>query len=242
MAEELKDVQSDLIEQQIEQQPEDETKIEQQQPEADETKITPKKDSIKDDLLKERKKRQELERQLKDYESKYFEESFKTTKAELKQEYIDDGLSEEAAEKRADREAKRDSQLKKLESMITGLSSPVVDEIKELAEADEFFSDAASFKNDIAKKMKEHKGISAEEAYMMLRGRERAREIKQNLEVRTRYERKEVEQKSVPSSGSGKAKELYPLDEEDKKTLQTMQRLKPEDKWTAEKLWKLKQR
>jgi len=238
MAEELEDVQIEKLD--TTEQTTEDTEISAEQ-QVDETKV-PKKDSIKDDLLKERKKRQELERQVKEFESKYLEESFRSTKAELKQEYIDDGLSEEVAEKRAEREAKRDSQMQKFESMISGLSNPVVDEIRELAESDEFFNDAPSFKEDIAKKMKEHKGISAEEAYMMVRGKERAREVRQNLEVRTQFERKEIEQKGVPSSGSGKTKELYPLDEEDKKTLQTMQRLKPEDKWTAKRYWELKQR
>lgn len=241
MADETVEIQTDVVVpvQEVETEV---AKTEETVPVTEEQKPLPKKDSIKDDLLKERKRRQEVEMRLKELEGKFLDESFRATKTELKQQYVNDGFTDEVAERLAERDAKHDMRIGKLESAITTIASPVDNALKELADSDEFFSDAMSYKNEIAEKMKAHKGITHEEAYMLVHGKDRTQELKQNIEVRTRYEKQEVAQKAVPAAASGKSKELYPLDEEDKKTLKTLQSLDPGGNWTAEKFYKNKNR
>jgi len=213
--------------------------IKEEQPETKEEQ--PKKNSIKDDLLKERRKRQELEKRVKEYESKLYESEYQSEKMQLKQSFVDDGFDEVVAEKLAAREAKTTNEIKKLSEIVSNIYNPVKDEIKELAKSDEFFSDAMAYEQDIAAKMKQL-NCGAEEAYIVLRGRERTREIRENLEVRAQYEKSEKEEKALPQSAAGKSKELYPLTDDEKASLKLLQRLKPKEGWTVEKYWKNKNR
>jgi hypothetical protein len=193
----------------------------------------------REELIKERKKRQETERRLREYEERSIETDILKEKEEIKQQYIEDGFSVESAEKIASREARRSAEIRQLKMSLT--STPVDSEIKELAESEEFFSDAPVYKDKIVEKMKSQK-CDAETAYMLVRGSARRREMQTDIEQRLIHKKNETEEKKVDSSTSSKPTNLYKLDEDDKKALKNLQLHDPKGAWTEEKYTKIKQR
>lgn len=177
-------------------------------------------------LIEERKKRQAIERELRKYQEAKTKDEIKS---KLSQRYSDPEFVEEQAELQYN--------MRILQEKV--MSKEADTTIKELAQTDDFYSDAVQYKDEIKSIMFE-KHIDAEDAYMLLRGKARARELKEDMEQKAIIKRRGAEPKASPSNSTPSSpKNPYPLDDNDKKALQMLQQVQPEKKWTVEKYFKL---
>ena len=174
--------------------------------------------------LDEQRRRKELERQIQ-------ADRLEREKLTLKQQYIERGWPEQEAALQAQEkiEAKREFEENRRFRMEY--------EVKDLARADEFYADAETFKDDIISTMRE-KSVGAEEAYMMLRGKVRIKELQTKQEQRSLVRRREVTQKKVASASAAPvASEWKGLDQDDRKGIAKWNEMFPSDPMTPER-WK----
>lgn len=204
----------------------EETQEEKLPEEEAKSKPEPKQDSVPlAKYLAEKKKRQE-------YEKVLAQQAAEKEKMQLVQQLIERGWPEYEAAIQAEEKIKQKQESEQLKSKLLDL------DIKELAGSDPFYADAYSFKDDIKAKMREL-GVSAEEAYMLLRGRVRTREIQLENEQRAAARRKETAPKRIDTAPPTPPKSPYKLDDDDKKALAKLQEVQPDAGWTVEKYWKL---
>ena len=175
--------------------------------------------------LSEKEKRKKAEQQL----TLLYETSEKES---IRKQWLADGYDEKFAEAMALIQC--DLALQKRKSK----SDMLEDEIMSLAKSDSFYSDAAAYKLDIANLM-ETKGLSAEDAYMVVRGRSRTREVREDVEQLTLVNRRQdpIVQNEPTSMTSGAPRNPYPLDANDNKALEMLQKSQPWASWTAEKYY-----
>ena len=85
------------------------------------------------------------------------------------------------------------------------------------------------------------KDLTAEEAYNVLRGKQRQRELKEDGEQKDLAKRRSqgTRQKSPGPAASLNPKNPYPLDDVDKKALKSLQKAQPSANWTVEKYYKM---
>lgn len=176
--------------------------------------------------LSEKERRKKAEQQL----NLLYETSERES---IKKQWLSDGYDEKFAEAMALIQSDLALQKRKSKSEILD------DEILSLAKSDPFFEDAEAYKSDIAALM-ESKGVSAENAYMILRGRARTREIREDVEqLRLANKRVEPVAPTEPVTiSSGAPQNPYPLDANDHKALEALQKSQPWAQWTAEKYYK----
>jgi len=172
--------------------------------------------------MEEKKRRQEAEKVLAQKETE-------KQRYALKQSLMERGWPEPEAEIQAREQAERDALLKNLQRKTYEM------DVRNLAQSNEFFADAEAFKSEILEQM-ERLDIGAKEAYMMLRGDVRTREMltKQQQRAATKKPAKKVENASPTP-----VKSQYPLTAEERKVLAELQRAQPGAGWTAEKYTKL---
>lgn len=175
--------------------------------------------------MEEKKRRQELERVLSQQEAE-------GEKLRLTNEYIERGYPEAEAQHLANKDVSTKQEISELKELQYDYN------IKELAKSDVFFADAETYKAEIKEKMHSLK-VGAEEAYMLLRGRTRTREMQTELEQSNLAKRQKAEGKKVASAAPSAPKTPFPLDADDQKALARLRRIDPEGKWTAEKYHKL---
>lgn len=201
-----------------------------------------KQDEVKEDkvplkkYLSEKQRRKDIEKRLKDLEEKSIDSDILTYRDKIKKKYLEKDYEEKFAEDFAEELTSIYAELKKTSKKND--DSFIDEEISDLAESDPIYEDASTYKDQIKDLMKKSK-ISAEEAYIKLRGKTRLKEMLLNKEQVNAAKRKEVDSKKLPESkGGGKAKDPYPLDDKDKKALKQLQETFPNAGWTAEKYFK----
>jgi hypothetical protein len=191
-------------------------------------------------LLEEKKKRKELEKRLRALEEKELDSSILDEKLKIKQKYIQKGYDEDFADSLAEDFASLKSELKK----STRKDQDTLDEdIEDLASQDVFYSDAMAYKKEIKSKIGEFKKkgheLSVEDAYTLIRGKTRAKELKEDLEQKEILSKRGAPKSKTINASSSAPKNPYPLDDADKKALERLQRRQPESSWTAEKYYKM---
>src|SRR5690606_22965790 len=142
--------------------------------------------------------------------------------------YVQRGYPEPEARNLAEEKVRQEQELSSVRDMKYDM------EIRDLTK-DTFFADADTFKSELKEKMKSL-NIGAEEAYMMVRGRARAQEIKLETEQRAAVKKKT---KKPAGAKPSPVTSPYKLDEHDKKALAELQKAQPETGWTVEKYHKL---
>jgi hypothetical protein len=175
--------------------------------------------------MAEKKKRQELEKILANQKAEQ-------DKLRIVQEYISQGYPEPTAIYHAEERVRQSRENDEVKSRLLDL------DIRDLTKSDSFFADAMSYKDEIKEKIRQY-GIGAEEAYMMIRGPVRTREIMTQQEQLNANKRRQVEHKKVTNSTPAAPQNPYKLDEVDKRALAGLQKAQPEVSWTAEKYYKL---
>ena len=176
-------------------------------------------------LQTEKRKRQELERILAQQQAQQEE-------LRLYHAYVEQGFPEQLAQTWAKGAVQQRMEQDEIKSKLLKL------EIRDLAKSEEFYADAESFASEIIGLMRE-KQLDAGQAYLLIRGQTRLKEIELNRQQRELARKKEPVKK-VGSSAPTKVKTPYPLDDADKKALAELQKAAPEKGWTTEKYWKIK--
>ena len=175
-------------------------------------------------LQQEKQKRLEIERERT-------LERGERAKADIAKKLVDMGFSEEAAKGEADTRYRQ-------EQRIDQLADRQLDyDIRDLAKGDSFYADAATYGDEIRGKMKEY-GVSAEQAYLLVRGPARLKETQTETEQRILHKRGETEEKKVETSSATPVTSAHKLTETDRMALKGLQEHQPDAKWTVEKYWK----
>lgn len=191
-------------------------------------------------LMEEKRKRKDLERQLREFKEKQLDADVVLTKTQLKQKYVAKGVDEDLAEAFAEEFASLKSEVRKA-SFKELEDSTIDDDLKELAK-DGFFSDAPVYKKEILDLQKSFKAkgidLDVEDAYFKVRGKSRLNEYRTEIEQKALLNRRNAEDKALPSATPAAVKDPYPLDENDKKALAGLQKAMPDAGWTAEKYYK----
>lgn len=185
-------------------------------------------------FLKEKAKRKELEKRLKELEEHQEKNIINNTRNKLKEKLIDKGYTEEEAEE----EIETKEAIKKIKDDLQ--SREFKAELKELANSDPFFKDAVLFEQEIKEKIRAVKGMSIEDAYILVRGSSRRKEFQTEVEQRAAAARRAAIQKGgTASAASGVSAGKFKLTDEEKKILTGLQKSQPDANWSAEKLIKM---
>jgi hypothetical protein len=142
------------------------------------------------------------------------------------------GYTPEAAKAEAEERYQSKRKLDQIEQRL--LNS----EILELSKSNEVYADAMTYKDDIRAKMQEL-DVDAEQAYLLVRGSSRMKEIATATEQRALAKRGATSDKRVESSSATSVKTPYNLSATDRKALKGLQEAQPDMGWTAEKYHKL---
>lgn len=222
--EEQEETQEQEQEEEQEEASEETEETEEEQEEVD--KKPAKNDSVPlSKYLTEKKRRQEVEKL-------FAQQASEREKLQLREDFVRRGYPDEEADYLAGEKVKQKQRDEQVQSKLVDM------EIKDLARGDSFYADAESFKDEIKEKMRE-KGVDAEEAYMLIRGKARVREVKLEEEQRNLAQRRKTTTKKVENAPSSAAKNPYPLDDADKKALAGLQKMSPDAQWNVEKYYKL---
>lgn len=186
----------------------------------------PKSDHVPlNKYMAEKKRRQELEKLFAQQEAE-------REKIRIAQEYMSQGYPEQTALYHANQIVSQRQEANEVKAKLLDF------EVRDLAKSDPFFADAETYKDEIKGKMRELK-CSAEEAYMLLRGRSRTREYQLEQEQRAVAKRRKATTKKVENASPDAPKNPYPLDEHDEKALAELQKAMPDAGWTREKYYKM---
>jgi len=188
-------------------------------------------------VLREKAKRKELERKLKEYEEKEHEKIVVAEKETIKEKYVKAGYSEALADVLAEERVQTNAEIKRLKEDLT--TREFKSELKEIAK-DKFFSDIEEFAVEIKQKMKEVKGLSAEEAYILVNRKSatkrKMKEIQTDDEQLAAIERRKTLINQPTSRGNaGNNVASKSLDKDDLKALKVLQQMQPDAKWSAKK-------
>lgn len=226
----LVEAEEELEEEFEEEEPEEEEKAEEEpEGEFEEEEVKKpahaKKESVPlSKYISERKRRQEAERVLTG-------QQIERDRMKLVQQLIDRGWPEDEAQVQAQEKINQWLEIERLKDKQLDY------DIRELATADEFYSDAASYKDAIKEKMRAY-NVDAKEAYMLIRGRSRMRELQLQNEQRMAAKRSKIKTKKVENAKPLPVSAPYKLDDYDKKALAELQKAQPEAGWNAEKYFK----
>jgi hypothetical protein len=188
-------------------------------------------------FLAEKKKRKELERKLREIDESKLDGQILARKDAKKQELIGKGFDETVAEEMANMlvealaEVHSDRKRKSQDDIF-------LDELNDLA-SEEYYSDIKGFAPEIKAKMDKVKGLTIEEAYLLVRGPSRNREVKTAVEQKQALERRKASDKATPNSQPQGKEKQYKLTPAELKTVADLQKMQPEANWTKEKYYKL---
>lgn len=178
----------------------------------------------------------ELKRKQAEFEDTKISESTRTYREKMKQKWIDRGYDEDMAKAMAE-------DLTEVVNTLhagneTNTDRLIKAEIDELSAVDDY-TDIVSYKDRIVDTIKKGKTagleIGVEQAYFMLAGNTKIKEIKNKQTVLNRLNNNNKGKSELPT-GQGDAKETkYQLDADDKKALAGLQKMQPEMNWTAKK-------
>ena len=178
--------------------------------------------------MKEKYKKLEEE-----YNDSKFNEELVAYKKELKTKYTAKGYDPELAEMLAD-------DMASLKVQIKGISSEDKS-IDKLAESDPLYKNAKDWETDIRKAMKKDKTLTAELAYIKVRGGLSALRKEVGVDQMLKNEQKTPSDKQPKSSNGGSGSgSMSKLDPVDRAALKNLQKYQPDKKWTVEKYLKLK--
>lgn len=176
--------------------------------------------------LEEKNRRKNIEKELGQLKE------FKT-KEDIKKRWVDKGYDEDDAEDRASM-AIRVTQLEQDNKNLL-----IKSQIEKLTREDDFYSDALNYEREIRSKMEE-KGLTAQEAYNVLRGNARRRELLEDSEQKALIKKRtENVQQVIPNAAAVSTNSTYKLDDTDRKALSRLQEMQPEANWNEEKYYKL---
>lgn len=184
-------------------------------------------------FMAEKKKRQEAERLLQD---KAMQDELNQRKTEKYRDYLNRGYPEQEAWRLADESATREADDKRARDKYESKLFEI--ELKELARTDQFFADAETFKDEIRAKMKKF-DCSLSEAYMLVRGPSRTREVTLQTEQRAKAKQAQAKPRNIATSTAQPMKSKYNLDADDRKALAELQKAQPGAGWTVEKYHKI---
>jgi hypothetical protein len=177
-------------------------------------------------LAEEKRRRESLERERS-------MEHAARAKADIARKLQDDlGYTEDAAKAEAEDRYQSKQRLDKVEQRL------LESDIRELSKSNDVYADAMTYKDDIRAKMQEL-SIDAEQAYLLVRGSSRMKEIATATEQRALAKRGATSEKRVESSSATSVKAPFNLSATDRKALKGLQEAQPDMGWTAEKYHKL---
>jgi hypothetical protein len=187
----------------------------------------------------------ELKKRLSQLEKAQYSSEALEYKNKVKTEYLDAGYDEKSAEMLSKHlaEIREVAMTKKQPS----LEDQILDEINDLAETDEFYSDALKYQDNIVLKIREFKNkgadLSVEDAYILVRNaRVRHREVTANKKQREILRNKQTGKTgktNVPTGKGTPLKQTYKLDDNDKKALTELQKAQPDKNWTSKKYYEI---
>jgi hypothetical protein len=189
-------------------------------------------------VLREKAKRKEAERRLKEYEEKEHATSVASEKAEIKARYIRAGYSEALADVLAEERVQTNLEIKRLKDDLSDREFKA--ELKAIAK-DKFFADIEDFSSEIKQKMSEVKGLTIEEAYVLV-NRKSAKRKKADLELDEELIAANERRKDLirqPVSRGSKTTTVGKLDKDDIKALKQLQQMQPEAGWNSKKYYDL---
>jgi hypothetical protein len=123
---------------------------------------------------------------------------------------------------------------------VDKVEQEILEDIQDYADEN---PEVLKYKKEIVEKVKKYRkadpDFSIDEALALIKpSKIRYGEIKTDVEQKQALERRKVEGKKVATSSASSPKNPYPLDEEDKKALEGLQKAQPNRNWTAEKFYK----
>jgi hypothetical protein len=190
-------------------------------------------------VLREKAKRKELERKLKEYEEKEHEKTVLAEKNEIKARYVKTGYSEALAEILAEERVQTNAELKRLKEDLN--DREFKSELKDISK-DKFFADIEDFAADIKAKMKEVKGLSIEEAYLLVNRKSatkrKIKELQTEDEQLAALERRN-QLATQPLSKGGNSAAKSKLDKDDLKALKQLQQMQPDAGWTPKRYYEV---
>jgi hypothetical protein len=215
------------------------------EPEVDEPKVdNPESDdsSSRDDsvplktFLELKSELKEMKRKQAEFEDTKLSESTRTYREKVKQKWIDRGYDEEMAK------AMAEDLTEVLATLHAGSETNtdrlIKSEVEELSAIDEF-SDIGSYKDRILDTIKKGKtaglDIGVEQAYFMLAGNAKLKEIRNKETVINRIKNTTKGKSELPTGQSNPKETQYKLDTDDKKALAGLQKMQPDMNWTAKK-------
>jgi hypothetical protein len=180
----------------------------------------------------------ELKRKQAELEDTKVSESTRAYREKMKQKWIDRGYDEEMAKAMADDLTEVVSTLHAgAESNTDRLLKAEVDELS----ATDDFNDIGSYKDRIVDTIKKGKTagleISVEQAYLMMAGKNKLKEIRNKETVINRINNTNKGTGEIPTGQGEKPDNRYQLDADDKKALAQLQKFQPDYGWTAKKYY-----
>jgi hypothetical protein len=220
----------------LEQEETTETEIQAETGESEEISET-KEDRVPlNRFLEEKKRRKELERKLREHEEKTLtnenRERVDKIRDLVREKGYDDGV--------ADLMSDMFNELSKAMPKVDRVEQEILEDIQDLAEEN---PDVLRHKKEIVEKVKKYRKVDpdfgVEEALNLIKpSKIRLNELKTDIEQKNAIARRSVETKKIPASTSSAPKDKYPLDEDDKKALEGLQKAMPNSGWTTEKYYK----
>jgi hypothetical protein len=225
MSEELKNV--DLDQEPIEQGNEG---FESEQ-EQEEQKIPLKK------FLEEKSRRKELEKRFKELEIQHLSSKQKEQALDIEEYIKQEGYDETFAKV----QSKVFNKIMDLVPKPNHEDDFIKEEIEDLAETE---PSILKYKKQIIERIKKFKKVgedlSVEEAYSHLKPSSKIREseLKTHVEQVNAVARRNAENKKQIASTPSSPKDSYPLDDNDKKALEGLKKMQPDNGWNEEKYYK----
>lgn len=205
------------------------------EPPAEETKVEaeePKEEKPRNDTVP-LAKYLDTQRKLKEYERKMAADAEERERLRVREDLIKRGYPEAEAEIQAREkiEIKRELELARRERMEG--------QIERLARSEEFYADVNTFRDELLDVMRE-KSVDAKQAYLLLRGDIRLKELRTKDEQRSLMQRREaVAKKTATATATPVTSDYAGMDNDDKKALAMLQKVQPDAGWTPEKYKKM---
>lgn len=184
-------------------------------------------------FLAEKKRRKELERKLRELEESKMDSEILARKSAKVKELVEKGFDETVAHEMANMLSEALAEVRSV-SRRKSEDELFMEDLEDLA-SEPYYSDIKGYAKDIKAKMDKVKGLTIEEAYLLVRGPARSREVKTEVEQKAALDRRKAADKKVAdSTPPAKAKDMK-LDADDLKALARLQEMQPDAGWTKKK-------
>ncbi len=191
--------------------------------------------------LRVKDENRELKRQVAKLSAAQYEERVRAKKQNVFQEWKNKGFDDATAELMSEQIADIYKELASVDNKRN--QNYLEEEIKDL-KTDDFYSDIAEYKNQIIdtinKAAKAGIDMNVKQAYAAVVDIDsKLKEATTKNEVKKRLKNKGQSSSNLDTSSSSSTKDIYNLDEHDKKALEQLKQMQPNRGWTAKKYYEM---